>query len=110
MILVVLDLWRRVVSIVVEGNDFVQEEAMRASLICAAVIMTLAGAGGRAEAAAWCAWYDHWTYNCGFHTFQQCLDTISGVGGWCSRNHYEETVTPRDEPRPRHRKRAHKAE
>ena len=24
--------------------------------------------------------------NCGFVTFQQCLDTISGIGGFCVRN------------------------
>lgn len=24
--------------------------------------------------------------NCGFTTFQQCLDTIRGMGGFCNRN------------------------
>jgi hypothetical protein len=24
--------------------------------------------------------------NCGFTTFQQCLDTVSGIGGFCERN------------------------
>jgi hypothetical protein len=36
---------------------------------------------GEARAGAWCAWYDPYTYNCGFNTFQQCQATISGVGG-----------------------------
>jgi Protein of unknown function (DUF3551) len=24
--------------------------------------------------------------NCGFVTFQQCLDTVSGIGGFCMQN------------------------
>jgi hypothetical protein len=24
--------------------------------------------------------------NCGFTTFQQCLETVSGIGGFCQRN------------------------
>jgi hypothetical protein len=38
------------------------------------------------HAAGWCAYYDEWTYNCGFTSFQQCLATISGVGGICRRD------------------------
>lgn len=34
----------------------------------------------------WCAAYSFWTKNCGFMTFQQCLATISGVGGSCEPN------------------------
>jgi hypothetical protein len=34
----------------------------------------------------WCARYDWSTYNCGFVSFQQCLATISGVGGRCEQN------------------------
>ncbi len=34
----------------------------------------------------WCAQYSWSNYNCGFVTFQQCLDTISGVGGFCKPN------------------------
>jgi len=39
-----------------------------------------------AHAGAWCAWYDPYTYNCGFRTFEQCQATISGAGGYCARN------------------------
>jgi hypothetical protein len=39
-----------------------------------------------AKAQPWCAYYDAYTYNCGFYTFEQCLATISGVGGACRRN------------------------
>jgi hypothetical protein len=31
-----------------------------------------------AEAGSWCAFYDSSTYNCGFHSFQQCYATIYG--------------------------------
>jgi hypothetical protein len=51
-------------------------------------LMALAPATG-AKAAPWCAFYDSSTYNCGFHTYQQCLATISGVGGWCRQNFFE---------------------
>jgi len=37
----------------------------------------------------WCAEYGgtpSGLTNCGFVTFQQCLDTISGIGGFCVRN------------------------
>jgi len=42
-----------------------------------------------AHAGAWCAWYDPYTYNCGFNTFEQCQATVSGAGGYCARNVYE---------------------
>ena len=45
----------------------------------------------------WCAYYDPYTYNCGFYTFEQCLATISAVGGTCQRN-------PREESRYHHRR------
>ena len=50
-----------------------------------------------ANAAAWCAYYDPSTFNCGFHTFEQCRANISGVGGYCSPNTYE---SARGERRP----------
>jgi hypothetical protein len=51
----------------------------------------------------WCARYDVWTTNCGFVTFQQCLATISGAGGFCAPN--PRAVAVGDE-RPQRRKRA----
>jgi len=54
--------------------------------ICVVVLTT----GNRAEAQnyPWCAYYDgsFGGTNCGFSTFQQCLDTVSGIGGFCERN------------------------
>jgi len=36
-----------------------------------------------ARAQVWCAEYDSFTQNCGFWTREQCLATVSGVGGVC---------------------------
>jgi hypothetical protein len=37
----------------------------------------------------WCAYYNFFhggATNCGFSTFQQCLATVSGIGGSCGPN------------------------
>jgi hypothetical protein len=41
-----------------------------------------------AQTYPWCAYYDVWqgATNCGFTTYQQCLATVSGVGGSCGVN------------------------
>jgi hypothetical protein len=49
---------------------------------------------GEARAGAWCAWYDPYTYNCGFNTFQQCQATISGAGGYCAPNANQPQAAP----------------
>jgi hypothetical protein len=38
--------------------------------------------GARAE-GSWCAKYTTAGTNCGFHSFEQCQATVSGVGGFC---------------------------
>jgi hypothetical protein len=59
-----------------------KESAMRLLILCGALAAALTiDASTAARAGAWCAWYDLSTYNCGFRTYQQCLMTISGVGG-----------------------------
>jgi hypothetical protein len=51
-----------------------------------------------ARAGAWCAWYDPYTYNCGFNTFQQCQATVLGAGGYCARNVYDPQPAPGSRP------------
>ncbi len=37
----------------------------------------------------WCAQYSGrggGGQNCGFSTFEQCMATVSGIGGFCNRN------------------------
>ena len=41
---------------------------------------------GRPAQASWCAHYRNGGTNCGFQTFEQCLATVSGVGGMCNPN------------------------
>jgi hypothetical protein len=55
-----------------------------AVLFLAATAMT---SQGRAQNYPWCAYYgDASGENCGFSTFGQCLEAVSGVGGSCERN------------------------
>jgi hypothetical protein len=56
-----------------------------------------------AKAAAWCAWSDAYTYNCGFHTLAQCRATIFGDSrAYCAPNAgyaEERRTTPSRRPR-----------
>ena len=64
----------------------------RLSMLTLAVAVLGCAAGGEASAqgrySPWCAYYDAWTYSCGFVSMQQCLDTTRGVGGFCRPNPY----------------------
>jgi hypothetical protein len=44
-----------------------------------------------AYAAPWCAQYGGGGggTNCGFYSFQQCMAAISGNGGFCTQNQFE---------------------
>lgn len=58
-----------------------------ASLCAAAALCTCA----EAQNYPWCAYYSGGGgggggTNCGFTTFEQCMATISGIGGFCDRN------------------------
>jgi uncharacterized protein DUF3551 len=54
----------------------------------------------------WCAYYDDTEggfTNCGFSTYQQCLATVSGVGGSCGPNpQYQGVSGPTPSRRVRH--------
>jgi hypothetical protein len=51
---------------------------------------TVAYLTGAQAAGSWCAFYDASTYNCGFHSFEQCRETVLGAGGWCRPNFFED--------------------
>lgn len=73
---------------------------MRNIIMLGALVTTLQflpGPEAQAREYPWCARYDWTTYNCGFVSFQQCLATISGIGGRCEQN-------PRYMPEQPHRK------
>jgi Protein of unknown function (DUF3551) len=64
------------------------KETVMPILFALAVLLALLGLDARREAAAqWCAYYDPYTYTCGFVSFNQCLATVSGVGGFCRRDY-----------------------
>ena len=63
---------------------------MRTATVFAVIVAALSLAAHATPAQAreypWCARYDWTTSNCGFVSFQQCLATISGIGGRCEQN------------------------
>jgi len=63
---------------------------MRLLLLVAATCVGLVGMEKSAEAQnyPWCAQYGTGFegVNCGFTTYQQCMDTVSGIGGFCMQN------------------------
>jgi Protein of unknown function (DUF3551) len=73
------------------------------AVMVVAGLALLAGATG-AQAGPWCAWFDPFTYSCGFSSFQQCLDTVLGEGGFCARNVQEAWTAPAPKPVRNHRK------
>jgi hypothetical protein len=58
------------------------------ALALAAFIAAAASPGAHAQNYPWCAVLNMGdnAYNCGFATYQQCMVTISGIGGFCERN------------------------
>jgi hypothetical protein len=61
------------------------------SAVFALTPLLVMGAAAPANAEVqypWCAQYRApiGATNCGFMTYKQCLETISGVGGICTRN------------------------
>jgi hypothetical protein len=66
---------------------------MKHSLVVLGIVVATAtiGTGAEAQNYPWCADYggafgDGGGTNCGFTTFEQCLATVSGIGGSCDRN------------------------
>lgn len=65
---------------------------MRSLLLLIGILIAGAALGGSASAQnyPWCAVYGGadtgGSSNCGFTTFEQCMVTLSGMGGFCNRN------------------------
>jgi hypothetical protein len=84
------------------------------SLLLVTGIVAIAGAmatPAEAQNYPWCAYYggrDGGGVNCGFSTFEQCMTTLSGMGGFCDRNtQYVPPPGPRAAPVHRRRHRTH---
>ena len=55
-----------------------------------ALLLLLCGSASSAHAqGSWCAFYDVSTFNCGFHSYEQCYENIFGVGGSCRPNFFQ---------------------
>jgi hypothetical protein len=58
-------------------------------VLAASAATMMAPPAAQAATYKWCAYY--WGRggggtNCGFSTYQQCKDTVSGIGGYCDVN------------------------
>ena len=70
-------------------------------LIATFVLAAALSASARAQNYPWCAYYGgHMggSANCGFVSYDQCMTTLSGMGGFCARN--TQYVPPRRGHRP----------
>lgn len=55
------------------------------------------GSPARAQSYPWCGYYDtgDQAVNCGFSTREQCMATVSGIGGFCMpNNQYQQPFRP----------------
>jgi hypothetical protein len=74
-------------------------------LVVAAAALTN---GAQAQNYPWCAVYGGGKggggQNCGFSTYEQCMATLSGMGGFCNRN---TQYVPPGGTHPRYRRHRH---
>jgi hypothetical protein len=71
---------------------------MRLTVLALAAFVAVAAssAGAQAQNYPWCAVLNMGdnAYNCGFVTYEQCMVTISGIGGFCERNTQFQPLRP----------------
>ncbi|MFZ3309078.1 MAG: DUF3551 domain-containing protein [Xanthobacteraceae bacterium] len=71
---------------------------MRAALFVLAILAGGVAMGTRAQAQnyPWCAFYDSGdqAINCGFVSREQCMATVSGIGGFCMPNNTYQPLRP----------------
>jgi hypothetical protein len=61
------------------------EEAFMRTIVLIVAALALPSENARAD-GAWCSYYAQGGTNCGFHSYEQCMANISGIGGSCQRN------------------------
>ena len=62
---------------------------MRAITVAVTLFATASLSAYGVQAAPWCAHLNTGLNTCSFYSFQQCMATLSGNGGFCSRNRFE---------------------
>jgi hypothetical protein len=81
---------------------------MRPLLLLFGIAIAVTALAPRAQAQnyPWCALYGGsgtgGGRNCGFTTYEQCMATISGIGGSCMQNTMYEPPAPAPRKRSRH--------
>jgi len=65
--------------------------------VAAIVLGGAAGPGAQAQNYPWCAVLNvgALAYNCGFVTVEQCMASVSGIGGFCQLNNTYVPTPPR---------------
>jgi hypothetical protein len=60
---------------------------MKNWLLLTAILMAAEFMADHADAQnyPWCGYYKE-DVNCGFSTYEQCMATVRGTGGYCARN------------------------
>ena len=72
-------------------------------LVMLAALATIDAGSSNAQAGAWCAkYFGHGGTNCGFYTYAQCQVNVSGIGGFCERNTFEDYPVYEAPRRPRY--------
>jgi hypothetical protein len=80
---------------------------MRSAPVIAIAVLAAAVTPSRAVVLyPWCttgAGHDFGAVNCGFNTFEQCLETARGNGQSCQQNPFYQTSKPQAKPTKRNR-------
>ncbi|MFL6799296.1 MAG: DUF3551 domain-containing protein [Xanthobacteraceae bacterium] len=60
----------------------------KALIVLALAAVPLLSTQAQAQYAPWCAYDVRGGTNCGFHSWEQCMAHLSGIGGTCTRNRF----------------------
>jgi Protein of unknown function (DUF3551) len=78
------------VGVNAQGPEPLREAPVRLPLLTLGIVLVASAIGTSAEAQnyPWCAYYgdDFGGTNCGFVSYDQCMMTVTGIGGFCDRN------------------------
>jgi hypothetical protein len=82
-----------------------ETKLMGAALVIVTLLLTQTPATARpCDNTRWCAVYDRLGgTNCGFFTWQQCMATVSGIGGFCTVNQFYNPCGSAGRRSPRYR-------
>ncbi|HUI15700.1 MAG TPA: DUF3551 domain-containing protein [Xanthobacteraceae bacterium] len=66
------------------------------AMLAASAAMAATSTAARAQNYPWCAFYDtgDQAINCGFVSREQCMATVSGIGGFCMPNNTYQPLPP----------------